>query len=722
MNNFNSPFYTLAKEFVTETNRTLLITGKAGTGKTTFLRQLKELTGKQMAIVAPTGIAAINAGGTTMHSFFQLPFNAFIPSPEGKKNLLEKSRITSNRRKVLQELELLVIDEISMVRADTLDAVDTILRSIRYRHNQAFGGVQVVFFGDLFQLSPVVTDEHKKIINDYYPSPYFFNSKVLSQNAPLHIEFDKIFRQNNADFIHILNEVRNNCLSTESLQLLMKRYQPEFLPKDNDEYVTLTTHNYKADKINADEMNKLTGKTVCYKAITEGDFGEKNYPTEKDLMLKMGAKVMIIKNDTGTPRKFYNGKIGIVKQLNNDEITILSLDDNTEIKINRMEWENVSYKSNPKTLKIEEEIIGKFVQFPLRLAWAITIHKSQGLTFKKAVIDAGDAFAAGQVYVALSRCTSLEGIILKSKINPNSLQNDNRIIEFETHKAAADQLERILSASSSEFREQLLHKIYSFDDEIRCCNKLIQLTEKETGSFNKETLKFLNELIVKLKVINDTGIQFKEQLSKIIRSFPVNETFLAQRLDSSISYFTEKNKSIIQTITESPASTDNKENAKDYNDNIKSIFEAIVMKTHIMMLMRHPFQPAQYFEIRNKFVLPEFNVNAYSKTNTGKNIKVKHPILYHQLLELRNKICDPADLPIYLVASNKTLQEMADYLPTTEKEMLLIHGLGKTKVNKYGKRFLKIILDYCMEHNLTSIIYEKSIEVNRISDKKKKKK
>lgn len=719
MKDFNSPFYNLARDFVTGTNQTIFITGKAGTGKTTFLRQLKAITGKQMAIVAPTGIAAINAGGTTMHSFFQLPFTPFTPNQEGKKHLIEKSRIRANRRKVLQELELLVIDEISMVRADTLDAVDTILRSIRYRHSQPFGGVQVIFFGDLFQLSPVVTEDDKAVLNSFYPSPYFFHSQVMMQNAPLYIEFDKIFRQSNADFIRILNEVRNNCLSNDGLQMLMSRYQPDFKPDDNDGYITLTTHNYKADKMNADEMEKLPGKAVCYSATIEGDFGEKSYPTDKDLMLKTGAKVMIIKNDIETPRRFYNGKTGIIKHLNDDEITIHCPEDNAEIKLTRMEWENISYSSDPKTLNIHEDVIGKFIQFPLRLAWAITIHKSQGLTFSKAVIDAGDAFAAGQVYVALSRCTTLEGIVLKSRINPYSLQNDNRIVDFESHKAPAETLEKILSDTSSQYREQLLHKLYGFEDEIRFCRKLIQLAEKESGSFNKETLGYLNNLLLELRSNDETGNQFKDQLNQIFRANPINEDYLAGRLDASFQYFAAKNNSILKILNASPASTDSKENAKEYNENIKNIFEALTLKNHLIKNLKHPFQPSQYFEIRNKFVLPDFNVNAYSKTSAGKNIQIKNPILYNKLLALRNKICEPGDIPLYVVAANKTLQEMAEYLPTTEKELLLIHGLGKTKVSKYGKQFLEVIIDYCLEHNLTSIIYEKSIEDNGGRKKKK---
>src|SRR5665647_1097527 len=317
-----SPYYQLAQDFALFTNRSIFLTGKAGTGKTTFLRKLKKETKKQMAVVAPTGVAAINAGGTTMHSFFQLPFTPFVPTVEGRKNLIEKMKMQGNRRKVLQELELLVIDEISMVRADVLDSVDTILRHVRYRNNEPFGGVQVIFIGDMFQLSPVATDEEWRLLSQYYSSPYFFHSQVILQQQPVYIELDKIFRQTNVDFIRLLNEVRNNCLSNEGLALLQSRYNPLFVPPRDDTYITLTTHNYKADQINGEELTKISGRTYKFEAKIEGEYPEKSYPTEKTLELKIGAKVMFLRNDSETPRRFFNGKIGVVEKVNDDYITI----------------------------------------------------------------------------------------------------------------------------------------------------------------------------------------------------------------------------------------------------------------------------------------------------------------------------------------------------------------------------------------------------------------
>ncbi|HBX21092.1 MAG TPA: aldolase, partial [Porphyromonadaceae bacterium] len=293
----------IAFDFALHTNRNLFITGKAGTGKTTFLHRLKEASGKQMAVVAPTGVAAINAGGTTIHSFFQLPLSPFFPTPEGKKDLIAKARMRSQRRRILQELELLVIDEISMVRADLLDAIDHTLRYYRYRPNEPFGGVQVIFIGDMFQLSPVVKDDEWELLSQFYPSPYFFHSLVIAQRPPVYIEFEKIYRQTNADFIRILNEVRNDSLCAESLQALERRYDPSFVPPEEDNYITLTTHNYKADLINSEELAKIKGKTYVFDAEIEGAYPEKSFPTEQRLELKIGAKVMFLKNDTEMPRR-----------------------------------------------------------------------------------------------------------------------------------------------------------------------------------------------------------------------------------------------------------------------------------------------------------------------------------------------------------------------------------------------------------------------------------
>lgn len=701
--------YALARDFVTQTHRSLFITGKAGTGKTTFLKSLKELTGKKMAVVAPTGIAAINAGGTTIHSFFQLPITPFIPNAEGKKHLLEKTRLRSYRRTVLKELELLVVDEVSMVRADTLDAMDTMLRSVRNRHLESFGGVQVVFLGDLFQLSPVLTESDQQVLKEYYPSPYFFHSRVLIHQPPLQIEFSTIFRQNNETFIHILNEVRNNNLSNHHLQQLMQRYDPHFEPNNNDGYVILTTHNYKADKINNDELEKLPNENIRFEARVEGDFSEKNFPTEKILNLKIGAKVIIIKNDTETPRRFYNGKTAVIRALTNEKITVLCTDEEETIDLFRMEWENIHYKCHSETHQIEEEVVGKFTQFPVRLAWAITIHKSQGLTFKKAVIDAGDAFAPGQVYVALSRCTSLDGIVLRSKINPLSLQNDVRIVEYESYKAEKNTLKETLQTAILEVRKVLIQQLFTYSVERKIVDKLKQLCRSEATSFNSETLPHIHQVDESITELLETGMQFNAQLNHIFTEDVLNETFLTSRINAAFDYFRPKIDTFIALLKQSPASTDNQEYAADYNRHVSEIYELLALKSFLMRQLPIPFDAALFYTVRNQFQLERITIQAYSKVANSKGAHLKHPGLYHALLELRNNLGETQHVPLFYIASNKTLQELSESLPLTTKDLMKINGFGKKKVEKYSHVFLPLIQQYCLEHSITEHLYAQSM-------------
>lgn len=701
-----SPYYQLAREFALSTNRSLFLTGKAGTGKTTFLRKLKNETKKQMAIVAPTGVAAINAGGTTMHSFFQLPFTPFVPTVQGRKELMEKIKMVGFRRKVIQELELLVIDEISMVRADVLDAVDTVLRHIRYRHTEPFGGVQVIFIGDMFQLSPVAIEEEWRLLSGFYRSPYFFHSQVIQQQQPVYIEFDKIFRQTNAGFIEVLNQVRNNCLTPDGLALLQSRYNPLFEPPKNDTYITLTTHNYKADRINAEELEKLKEKTQTFTAEIKGDFPEKSYPTEKELVLKTGAKVMFIKNDSETVRRFYNGKIGIIQDFEDDKIIIQCPGDDEPIALGKMMWENIRYSTNEVTRQIEEDMLGTFVQYPLRLAWAITIHKSQGLTFEKAIIDAGDAFASGQVYVALSRCRSLEGLVLRSKINPGSIENDREIVEHEKNKPGIEELEIQLNESRNKFREYTLKQLFDFRTGIGHASRLIRETEDVAGSFNDETLPFLKDILKQLQQIQEVSDKFQQQLNRIFEGPELNEDYLTERLQAAASFFTEKTELLLDTLKQSPATTDSRDNARNYTDQLRTNFAFIAQKQYIFKNLQLPFTVEGYFDTKNNFYLPDFNVNTYAKTASNKPVTSRHPKLFYELLALRNRICEPHDLPIYLVAGSKTLLEMADYLPQTEKELLKINGFGPAKAEKYGALFLDIIRKYCQSNNLQSNMFE----------------
>ena len=703
-----SLFYNFAYDFAMHTNRSIFLTGKAGTGKTTFLRNLKNETRKQMAVVAPTGVAAINAGGTTIHSFFQLPLTPFTPTPAGRKSLIEKAHMQKHRRKVLQELELLVIDEISMVRADVLDAIDTILRHFRHRHHEPFGGVQLIFIGDMFQLSPVATDEEWRLLSQYYNSPSFFHSQVILQQQPIYIELDKIFRQSNADFIRMLNEIRNNCLSYESLNLLQQRCNPFFVPPQDDTYITLTTHNHKADTINTEELGKLKGEIYRFEAEIKGDYPEKSYPTEKVLELKIGAKVMFLKNDTETSRRYFNGKIGVVEGVKEKSIVIRCAADNQTIEIHKDIWRNIQYTTNPKTLQIEENELGVFTQYPLRLAWAITIHKSQGLTFDKAVIDAGSAFAPGQVYVALSRCRSLEGMVLLSKINPRTIQNDKKIVDYERNKLPAKLLESQLKESKNDYQKFILNNIFEFGSTEGKILQLFNETEKKKSSFNDETMPFLEDILQQTKEIRIVAVKFQSQLQQILNTSPVDDDFLQSRIAAAANFFIPKYDNLIETIRQSPATTDSQSRASDYNDGLKTLFSNVSQKRFLLNGLKVQFSVEGYFTLKKNFVSRELKVNAYAGNATTKTtISTRYPELYWELARLRNLICEPTNTPIYLVAQTKTLNEMSNYLPQTEKELSKISGFGPTKVERYGKAFLDVIHDYCSKRNLGSLMHEK---------------
>lgn len=457
-----------AVAFVNQTNQNLFLTGKAGTGKTTFLRYIRDNCYKKMAITAPTGVAAMNAGGTTLHALFWLPFGVFIEDYPlkwddhdhhiyNKSRLFSTIKLTKQRRAILQELELLVIDEVSMVRADTLDAIDVILKSVR-RDMRPFGGVQLLFIGDLYQLPPVVKDAEWQILRAHYSSMFFFDAKVLRNSPLVKLELQQIYRQQDDGFIKVLNNIRNNQCTPDDLTLLNSHYREDFAPTADDQYITLTSHNRLAEQINQEELVKLSGRMHNIKAVVKDDFQQGAYPTEETLALKEGAQVMFIKNDAGEDRKYFNGKIGFVRELllNKDQIIVGFKDGTEDVVVRRETWENIKYKYNKGEDKIEEEVLGTFSQYPLRLAWAITIHKSQGLTFDKAIIDAGTSFASGQVYVALSRMTGLEGLVLRSKIAAHAIRTDPQVVDFMKQLLEEKEIDEVLVKCQRVFLGQIL--------------------------------------------------------------------------------------------------------------------------------------------------------------------------------------------------------------------------------------------------------------------------
>ena len=447
-----------AWDFVEHTGISIFLTGKAGTGKTTFLRALKEHSNKRNVIVAPTGVAAMNAGGMTIHSFFQLPLSPFVPNA----NIKNRFDYSKEKRKIMRTLDLLIIDEISMVRADLLDAIDSVLRRFR-EPNKPFGGVQLLMTGDLQQLTPVVTPTEEELLQRYYDTPYFFGSKALRSINYVTIELTHVYRQQDETFITLLNNIREGNVSESDLQRLNQRYDPTFQPKQGSDYIRLTTHNRMAESYNEDQLRNLPTRAYTFSAETEGNFPEYNYPTDFNLTLKVGAQVMFIRNDN--IGRYYNGRIGHVTYVDNEKISVLCPGDEEPFDVEAETWENTKYTLNEKTKQIEAEVQGTFKQYPLRLAWAITIHKSQGLTFEHAIIDAQASFASGQVYVALSRCKSLEGLVLASPIGNTAIINDSRVSDYISHQTEEAQKSiSVLPTLKEEYYRQLLIEMFNFND------------------------------------------------------------------------------------------------------------------------------------------------------------------------------------------------------------------------------------------------------------------
>lgn len=536
-------------DFINSTNRNIFLTGKAGTGKTTLLKEIIRTTHKNAVIVAPTGIAALNAGGVTIHSFFHLPFGAFIPDSvnppmldeslkvENRVSLRKHMRMNSVRRSIFKNLELLVIDEVSMLRCDVLDAMDFMLRVVR-GNNSAFGGVQVLFIGDLLQLPPVVRDQEWEILKRYYNGVYFFHSHVLQQELPLYIELETIYRQSDDVFINILNNLRNNKVSSSDVQTLNKFIRSDFDVMKNPGYITLSTHNAKADRINEGALEVLDTKEFSYLPEIVGEFPEKIFPLDPVLKLKVGAQVIFVKNDTSIDKNFYNGKMGVIRSLSKEQVTVYFEQEKKTIEVDKYEWENIKYSIDSNTKEIQEEVLGTFVQYPLKLAWAITVHKSQGLTFDKAVLDVSAVFLPGQAYVALSRLRSLEGLVLLSAIQMNGLVNDQDVMTFSKHKAKEDYLQNELQNQTKKFLSQYLIKAYNWSGLSHLWHTHVNSYNTESDRSAKTPYKsWAEKSIVSIDKMLVHSENFVKQLHSLFNSEPYRFEFIKQRVEKAYAYF-----------------------------------------------------------------------------------------------------------------------------------------------------------------------------------------
>ncbi len=541
-----NPEFELAQQFALYTNKHFFLTGKAGSGKTTLLKSIAKKTNKNFVVVAPTGVAAINAGGVTIHSQFNLPLTSFIPNSDSadlnfftnRRALVEHMNFRKEKRKVIQEMELLIIDEISMVRADIIDAIDFVMRTVR-RNTKPFGGVQVMLIGDMHQLPPVVRDNEWSVLKNYYNSPYFFDSVVWKQLDAAEVELKKIYRQSDERFVQLLNNIRLQQLAVADYEELKKRYQPSFQPTKG--YILLSTHNHKANQVNEVELKKLEGRVSVFEAVIQGEFPEHIFPCEKFLQLKEGAQVMFTRNDAAEGN-YFNGKLAVVKKILADKVTVSFNDSHQDFVLKREEWENISYTVDPANDQINKNVIGTFSQYPLRLAWAITIHKSQGLTFDKVIIDAGQSFAAGQVYVALSRCRTLEGIVLHSLISQSALHGDEKITDFSESHHSNNDLEKILQQAKVEFANQQIKRLFDFHklrERVAEWKELLQ--EKEIPEKEK-AMDLFEKIFGNIETIVTTASKFEPQLEKLLTDFNADSNhsvLLKERCSKAIQYFTE---------------------------------------------------------------------------------------------------------------------------------------------------------------------------------------
>lgn len=602
-----------AWDFVEHTGISIFLTGKAGTGKTTFLRTLKEKSSKRSIIVAPTGVAAINAGGMTIHSFFQLPLSPFVP----EVNFKNRFDYSKEKRKIIRTLDLLIIDEISMVRSDVLDAIDSVLRRFR-EHEKPFGGVQLLMIGDLQQLTPVVTPEDEVILQRYYDTSYFFGSKALRSISYVTIELTHVYRQQDEEFITLLNNIREGQVSETDLKRLNERFNPNFEPEVGSDYIRLTTHNKMAESYNEVQLHNLPSKACTFIAEADGNFPEYNYPADFKLTLKRGAQVMFIRNDNNG--RYYNGRIGHVTHIDNEKILVLCPGDDKEIEVQQETWENTKYSLNEKTKQIEAEVQGTFKQYPLRLAWAITIHKSQGLTFEHAIIDAQSSFAAGQVYVALSRCKTLEGLILASPISSSAIINDSQVTNYISHQTEeAEKSIAALPTLKAEYYRQLLLELFSFTDLKACEDALYRVLTEYFYKYPKIITLHKMAIIDLDERIMSISSKWKSIICNMTTDQLHEDDFL-QRMKKGALYFHSQLTEIFSHLLDMTkgVQSNNKIAYKRFDNNYADLLQTYVVKHELLeRIMEKEFSINGYLTAKQEAILNSL------EEKTGRNRKNK---------------------------------------------------------------------------------------------------
>ena len=699
MINSTNPQLELAFEYVQKTNKNIFLTGKAGTGKTTFLHRIKEISMKRLVVVAPTGVAAINAKGVTIHSFFQLPFGPFIP--DNKKALDEQRRFRKDKIAIIRGLDLLIIDEISMVRSDVLDGIDAVLRKYKNKF-LPFGGVQLLMIGDLHQLPPVVKNEEWSMLRPYYDTSYFFGSRALTETDLITMQLTHIYRQSDQAFIDLLNKVRDNKMDEEVLKTLNSRFIDNFQPPEDAGYITLTSHNNTARNINQEKLQLLKGKSKKFKAELSGNFPTHAYPTHEELEVKIGAQVLFVKNDKPPLKRFFNGKIGKITKIAKDIIFVKCPEDSDVIEVVPMTWENIAYTMDAQTKEVEETIKGSFTQYPLKLAWAITIHKSQGLTFERAVIDAQSAFAHGQVYVALSRCKTFEGIVLRSKIENRSVKTDRVVSNYSDIAEQNPPTQNHLEQAQLDYQKYLVKDLFDFQSIRRAAYRLNKTYTEHQNTLTTIAQQIVNEWLEKAEaLLFSVSSNFQFQLNGLLDSIvlPEKNPLLQDRIQKASEYFLTKiEKEFIPQLSSIPLQTDNQSVEKQAEENLLVLTRELVSKKYCLIASKDKFNVQAYLKAKGNAAIDMDKIK--KQMVGGGSLNTKHPELYAQLNEWRKTEASSNNISTYQVLSLTSIMELTKKLPTSSAGLLKTKGIGQKKIDKYGAALLKMIEAYCTDNNI----------------------
>ncbi|MDE7355720.1 MAG: helix-turn-helix domain-containing protein [Rikenellaceae bacterium] len=709
-----NPEFELAYDMLTNTRANIFLTGKAGTGKTTFLRSLSGKLSKAMVVVAPTGVAALNAGGMTIHSFFQITPGPYTPmskqSPGERAGTERFFKLRKEKIRLIRGLQLLVIDEISMVRSDLLDAISDVLCRYR-RSSEPFGGVQLLMIGDMQQLSPVVRDDERDILARFYKSPFFFDSLALQRSFYTTIELKRIYRQSDRRFTDILNSVRTGIVDRDVLAQINKRYIPGFTPRPEEGYITLTTHNSTMQSINDRKLTELEGEEVVYEATVNDDFPELIYPTEYNLRLKVGAQVMFVRNDSSSEHRFYNGKLGVITRLCNDWIEVKSEGDSEPVSVARERWDNTRYSIDEQTQEITSTVVGLFIQFPLRTAWAITIHKSQGLTFDRAVIDVGGAFAHGQVYVALSRCRTLEGLVLSSPIRPASFVTSAEVASFNAFMERNHPDNDLICRLKRQFYAESLCEMFDFSVARRHLLNLQRLFNISVGRIypaqRDEIVEAAATYEERLFVVADKFCRQLRGMIAVSDSYD-DDPAIAGRVSKGAAYMLPLAQELISLARKiSSLKVDNKDNAKVLKDNASGLLFAMRAKIVYMQRLGDGFSVEQWLRVKWQVEQGYDKKESKEQAKTQKHGSVIDTSylenvapLFATLVAWRKSKAQERGVPHYSILSQRAMIDLCEQLPCTAPALEAIHGVGKVFMQRYGAEVLDIITDFCNQSDV----------------------